>query len=71
MESKNLPWNQPPLDKWRIVGMYHYNMAGMKRLFVAMADKREHCIQSEGDDEISVFRELYRKANRYERKSIR
>jgi hypothetical protein len=66
MKTEQLPWNIPPLDKWRIVGMNHYNMAGVKRLFVAMTDSKGRCIQTEGTDEIEVFRDLWKKANKFD-----
>jgi hypothetical protein len=66
--SRDLPWNKAPLDRWAIVGMNHHLMAGIKILFVAMADGKGHCIKSEGTDDMEVFRELYKKAVRYERK---
>lgn len=57
-----LPWAEPPLDEWSIVGMNHYhNIKGVKCLFVAMV-KDGICIQAEGPIEELVFIDLKRMA---------
>ena len=44
-----LPWLRDPLMEWRIVGMNHYTIGGVLRLFVAMT-KDGRCIKAEGDE---------------------
>ena len=58
-----LPWWEPPLDEWSIVGMNHYVVQGRKCLFVAMV-KDDKCIQSEGPSDELVFISLKQKANK-------
>jgi hypothetical protein len=52
-----LPWNSGVLASWSIVGMNHYHLGGVRRLFVAMV-KDGRCIKAEGADEAGVFEEL-------------
>ncbi len=62
-----LPWTEPPLDEWSIVGMNHYHGSqGSKCLFVAMA-KDGTCIKSEGPCEELVFIDLRRKAKEFKK----
>lgn len=50
-----LPWKEPPLDEWSIVGMNHYCDSGASKcLFVAMV-KDGKCIKAEGPSSELVF----------------
>ena len=57
----NYPWEEPPLDKWDIVGMNHYMVEGKRYLFVAMT-RRNFCMTAEGSDPDVVFKKLRRMA---------
>lgn len=59
-----LPWTEPPLDDWSIVGMNHYLVKGAKYLFVAMV-KDNICIKAEGPSEEIVFLYLKRQAKKF------
>jgi len=70
MTNKTLPWQHPPLDQWSICGMNHYNVAGVKFLFVSMVNKKnERCITSEGPDSEAeyIWNRLWHKASDHER----
>lgn len=56
-----LPWQEPPLNEWSIIGMNHYFLGGDKHLFVGMT-KGDKWIRAEGPNEEEVFSELRRKA---------
>lgn len=58
-----MPWTEPPLDEWSIVGMNHYTVQGQKSLFVAMT-RDGQCIIAEGPSDELVFINLKRQANR-------
>lgn len=60
-DPKSLAWNRGALAGWTIVGMNHYNLNGVRALFVAMT-KGDRCVKAEGTNEIEVFAELDRKA---------
>lgn len=55
------PWQVEPLHEWSIVGMNHYHLAGVKRLFVAMT-KGDKCIVEEGKDNEDLWERLADKA---------
>lgn len=55
------PWQVEPLNEWSIVGMNHYHMAGVKRLFVAMT-KGDRCIVEEGKYNEELWERLADKA---------
>jgi len=58
-----LPWTEPPLNDWSIVGMNHYrDGGGCKCLYVAMV-KDGQCIKAEGPCEELIFINLKRQAN--------
>ena len=59
-----LPWTEPPLVEWSIVGMNHYHVKGYRCLFVAMV-KDGVCIKAEGPSSELVFIDLKRQANRH------
>lgn len=60
------PWMHPDLIEWSIVGMNHYRVSGMRRLFVAMSlDGR--LIKAEGLDTMELWEELRRQARRHDR----
>lgn len=62
-----LPWNDPPLDEWAIIGMNHYfiypdgHTKNQKFLFVAMG-KDGQLIKAEGPCEELVFISLKQQA---------
>lgn len=56
-----LPWAEPPLDEWDIIGMNHYHIQDCRCLFVAMT-KGNRFIISEGPSDELVFIDLKRKA---------
>ena len=61
-----LPWNEPPLQGWNIVGMNHYNKDGKRYLYVSMTKWvfgiSYLCIKAEGEDEHQVFLSLQEQA---------
>ena len=57
-----LPWIQLYHQGWRIVGMNHYNLQGIGRLFCSMV-RDGSCITAEGIDQGKVFYDLLYKAN--------
>lgn len=56
-----LPWQQPCLRNWSIVGMNHYRQNGKRHLFVSMA-RDGRCITAEGVDEARVWDDLAEQA---------
>lgn len=52
-----MPWDRVELRGWSIVGMNHYHVGGIRRLFVAMT-KDGRCIKAEGVYEPNVWRDL-------------
>ncbi|GAG86141.1 unnamed protein product [marine sediment metagenome] len=65
-----LPWTEPPLDEWSIVGMNHYYVQGGKCLFVAMA-KDGICIKAEGPSPELVFISLRQQAKKMSNKPLK
>lgn len=63
MSNKKMPWDQPPLNEWAIVGMNHYHKNGQRLLFVAMA-KKGKCIKEEGRDDEYLWNRLCHKAGK-------
>lgn len=53
----DMPWDRVELRGWSIVGMNHYHVGGIRRLFVAMT-KDGHCIKAEGTYEPNVWKDL-------------
>ena len=47
----SVPWNNPELDGWDIIGMNHYHQNGVRRLFVGMVNQDGLAIKAEGHDE--------------------
>ena len=55
--ENGMPWADLVRDGWRIVGMNHYNLAGVPHLFCSMA-KDGRCITAESNNEALVFQKL-------------
>ncbi len=60
-----VPWKDDPLDKWAIVGMNHYHVDGVRRLYVSMT-KGDRCITEEGLDDEHLWDRLWMKAKKGE-----
>jgi len=56
-----LPWQKGNLANWDICGMNHYKYGIKRFLFVSMV-KDGKCIKAEGQDDIELWRDLYKKA---------
>ena len=61
-EAFSAPWHRPELKDWSIVGMNHYHLGGIQRLYVAMIWRTRLCITVEGPDGPEVWNELARQA---------
>jgi hypothetical protein len=48
------PWQQPALADWSIVGMNHFYLGGLRRIYVAMV-KGDRCIKAEGPDTAEIW----------------
>lgn len=66
------PWRQGCLEKWSIIGMNHYHVAGEKFIFVCMGRKSDDgagfYIQQEGRDDVYLWNRLLASAEEVERK---
>lgn len=60
-----MPWRDLVKLGWSIVGMNHYNLKGIKHLFVAMTNKEGRCIHQEGSIESDVWSGLFEKAKSF------
>lgn len=58
-----MPWEHPDLRDWSIAGMNHYDIDGVKHIFVAMT-KDGLCIQAEGTSTEQVFNALRARARK-------
>ena len=57
------PWQQKPLDEWRLAAMNHYQLdnEGTPRLYVIMT-KGDRFIKEEGPDDPYLWNRLWKKA---------